>query len=81
MIQDIVCLKSSIFLLHIVQDHVFAPTNEEIYPKSSSSTIVDPIGFESLPESISRPGHFQGVATVVTKLLNIIQPSSAYFGK
>jgi len=38
-------------------------------------------GFDDIAEGRSRPGHFRGVATIVTKLLNIIQPTNAYFGQ
>lgn len=61
-------------------DAMFTPELEEIYP-ANSETIVDLPRLGSLLEGVSRPTHFRGVATVVTKLLNIIQPENAYFGQ
>lgn len=59
---------------------VFTPTPEEIYPSGFSSRVeVGPIG--DVLEGAVRPGHFSGVATVVSKLFNIVQPSRAYFGQ
>lgn len=60
-------------------DLIFAPSVEEMYPPGDS-TIVE-VG--RLGEGMCgafRPGHFRGVATVVCKLLNIVQPDAAYFG-
>jgi pantoate--beta-alanine ligase len=61
-------------------DLVFAPTEEEMYPPGDS-TRVTPGPLASVLEGASRPGHFEGVATVVAKLLNIVSPHAAIFGK
>jgi len=63
-------------------EHVFAPSSVESMYSKYHVTSVDPgICFEQTEEGKSRPGHFKGVATVVTKLLNIVQPTRAYFGQ
>jgi len=61
-------------------DHVFAPSSGMMYGKNHT-TYVDPKGFDQTKEGTSRPNHFRGVATIVTKLLNIVQPTNAYFGQ
>ena len=61
-------------------DALFSPEVEEIYPPGNE-TLVDVPHVGALLEGASRPGHFRGVATVVTKLLNIVQPDCAYFGQ
>ncbi|HEX8843831.1 MAG TPA: pantoate--beta-alanine ligase [Pyrinomonadaceae bacterium] len=61
-------------------DYIFAPTIEEIYPKDFS-TYVSVGGLSETMEGASRPGHFRGVATVVTVLLNIVRPDFAFFGQ
>lgn len=67
-------------LADVEADVVFMPTAEEIYPQGFATSIdVGPVA-EPL-EGAVRPGHFSGVATVVTKLLNIVQPERAYFGQ
>ena len=59
---------------------VFTPTPEEMY-RPGSDTKVDPGPIANLHEGASRPGHFIGVATVVSKLFHIVQPDRAYFGQ
>ncbi len=61
-------------------DLVFAPTDGEIYPQGAT-TEVRVRGLDEVLEGEFRPGHFTGVATVVLKLLNIVQPDRAYFGE
>jgi pantoate--beta-alanine ligase len=61
-------------------DVVFAPEPGEVYPEEFSTSIN--VGPVTLPlEGAMRPGHFNGVAVVVTKLLNIVQPTHAVFGQ
>ncbi len=61
-------------------DVVFAPTVEKMYPEGFSTEVVVK-GIEDVLEGKFRPGHFRGVATVVLKLLNIVNPDRAYFGE
>jgi pantoate--beta-alanine ligase len=61
-------------------EFLFAPEAAEMYPPSFSSHVEVP-GLSSLLEGRARPGHFRGVATVVLKLLEIVQPWRAYFGR
>lgn len=61
--------------------HLFAPDEQVMYPKRQNYH-VEPDGAQvSVLEGAFRPGHFRGVATVVLKLLNIVQPDLALFGK
>lgn len=63
-------------------DILFAPNAEEMYPDGrQQATTVQVAGITEFLCGASRPGHFTGVATVVTKLLNIIQPDMALFGE
>jgi len=70
-------------------DAIFSPTPMELYgnrlPTSDGGTeltqVVPPAAMTSVLCGRSRTGHFQGVATVVTKLLNLVQPERAYFGQ
>ena len=59
---------------------LFMPTVEEIYPKGFQ-TYVEVTGVSQGLEGARRPTHFRGVATVVNKLFNIVQPDRAYFGQ
>jgi pantoate--beta-alanine ligase len=61
--------------------HVFAPSVAEMYPDGPSSTRVVAGEVGSLYEGRSRPGHFDGMLTVVSKLLHIVQPDVAMFGQ
>jgi pantoate--beta-alanine ligase len=61
-------------------DIVFVPSDDEMYPPEFSSWVDVEKVTERL-EGTSRPGHFRGVATVVVKLFNIVQPTKAYFGQ
>jgi pantoate--beta-alanine ligase len=61
-------------------DSLFAPEPPEIYP-NGFSTYVNVDGLSERLEGRSRPGHFRGVTTVVMKLLQIVQPNFAYFGR
>jgi pantoate--beta-alanine ligase len=61
-------------------DIVFAPSVEEIYPAGFDTT-VEVGGLTEPLDGAARPGHFKGVTTVVTKLLNIVGPDAAYFGQ
>ncbi|MGQ9529489.1 MAG: pantoate--beta-alanine ligase [Chloroflexus sp.] len=61
-------------------DLVFIPSVEEMYPPGFGTYVIQPAADEVL-EGAARPGHFRGVATVVCKLFNIVQPTKSYFGQ
>lgn len=61
-------------------DAIFAPEAAEMYPPGFN-TFVDVAGVSEPLCGASRPGHFRGVATVVTKLFNIVRPDMAFFGQ
>lgn len=68
-------------------DMLFAPSAEEMYPASTGSRsafttpVYDPGPLGNVMEGKYRPGHFQGVCTVVKRLFDIIEPDKAYFGE
>ncbi|MCW2883114.1 MAG: Pantothenate synthetase, partial [Sphaerisporangium sp.] len=73
-------LENDLALLAAGADAVFLPSVEELYPAGASTYVVE--------ESVSlplcgafRPGHFRGVATIVLKLFNLVQPTRAFFGQ
>ncbi len=62
-------------------DLLFAPSIDELYGKDEVKTSVRVKGLSSLLEGAERPGHFDGVATVVTKLFSLVGEAKAYFGE
>ena len=60
---------------------IYAPTVEDIYKGNTISQHYDFDGLENQMEGKFRPGHFDGVGTVVQRLLEIVQPTNAYFGE
>ena len=70
--------------LEMLRDHgvdlVYVPTVDEVYPEGFD-TWVDVGPLAGKLEGLHRPGHFRGVATVVSKLFNVMQPDRAYFGQ
>lgn len=61
-------------------DLLFAPSPEEMYPPTTETIVDVPVTGARL-DGASRPGHFRGVATVVAKLFNMVQPDYAFFGE
>lgn len=61
-------------------DYVFTPSDDEMYPEDFKTT-VRVRDITTILEGEHRSGHFDGVATIVTKLFNIVQPDNAYFGE
>ena len=72
--------QDAAMLAELGVDYIYAPDVEEIYPPGFS-TYVDVEGLTDVMEGASRPGHFRGVATVVTILFNTIRPDIAFFGQ
>lgn len=62
-------------------DHLFAPSEAELYPEPQRYVVEPPVEHATILEGEFRPGHFRGVATVVMKLFAIVQPQAVLFGK
>lgn len=63
-------------------DVLFLPTSDDIYPRGlEQQTFVEVPGISYMICGASRPGHFRGVATIVCKLFNMVQPNKAFFGE
>jgi pantoate--beta-alanine ligase len=73
-------LKTDLEKLACAADFVMAPGDAEVY-RAGHATWVEVGGVAEPLEGRCRPGHFRGVATVVLKMLNMIQPNVAYFGQ
>lgn len=67
-------------LAHVGCDLLFAPAPAEVYP-AGFATNVRVAGLSDILDGAARPGHFDGVATVVTKLLTMARPDAAWFGE
>jgi pantoate--beta-alanine ligase len=61
--------------------YLFVPERDEMYPIQPVATMIDVAGLSEGLEATTRPTHFTGVATVVTKLFAIVGPCTAYFGE
>ena len=67
-------------LENVAVDYAFVPSAEEMYPPGFRTSVTVE-GFSERLEGRARPGHFRGVATVVLKLFEIVQPNLAFFGR
>lgn len=67
--------------LNLGVDYIFAPIVKDMYPSGYSTFAVPDKKMTDVLCGVSRPGHFRGVCTVLTKLFNIVNPDNAYFGE
>tara|TARA_B100000900_G_scaffold279698_1_gene239270 strand:- start:196 stop:1041 length:846 start_codon:yes stop_codon:yes gene_type:complete len=73
--------KDLILLKKAGCDLVFTPTKTDMYPNGDEVVQFNLNGLENLMEGVHRPGHFDGVCTIVSKLFELVHPRSAYFGQ
>lgn len=73
-------LEADLALAKGLVDHVIVPSAEELYPDNYTCRVTEEVLSRRL-EGAHRPGHFDGVLTVVLKLLNLVRPARAYFGE
>jgi len=73
-------VQRDLAMLEPYTDVVFIPSDEEMYPEKYATWVIVQ-GITEVLEGAVRPGHFNGVSTVVNKLFNIVQPTRAYFGQ
>jgi len=76
-------LESDIVKIKTISDNViiYAPSVEDIYEGNTTSKPFNFDGLENLMEGKFRPGHFEGVGTIVKRLFEIVKPTNAYFGE
>ena len=76
-------VDSDVLKLRQISDNivVYVPTNEDIYGKDFSLSDFDFMGLDKIMEGANRPGHFKGVANVVERLINAVQPKFTFFGE
>jgi pantoate--beta-alanine ligase len=73
-------LEADLALAAGLADAVIVPTEKDLYPDGYNYRVTENMLSREL-EGVHRPGHFNGVLTVVLKLLNLVQPDRAYFGE
>lgn len=74
--------KDRLMLMSVHTDILYAPEPDDVYPEGSDNNFsIDLGGLDTVMEGAHRPGHFNGVAQVVKRLLEIVQPDNLYMGQ